>query len=153
MPFFLELLLVRHVYNESRSYRFLQWKMRFFNHSLWYKNIFLSFSVNAPLFSHEYLKGNRTDFKILNISEWCIVCKECMGKLFPLLKHSLEICNFLKGSFFFFLLLFPTKNDITEVLEIDLHATHHKIWIYFRAFWQFRTLHQYLRSFTTIGKV
>lgn len=51
-----------------------------------------------------------------------------MGKLLPLLKRSLEICNFLKGSFiFFFLLLFPTKNDVTEILEIDLHATHHKI--------------------------
>lgn len=51
-----------------------------------------------------------------------------MGKLFPLLKHGLEICNFLKSSFIFFLLLlFPAKNYITEILEIALRATHHEI--------------------------
>lgn len=47
---------------------------------------------------------------------------------FPLLKHSLEICNFPEGSFIILLLLlFLTKNDVTETLEIDLHVTHHQI--------------------------
>lgn len=47
---------------------------------------------------------------------------------FPLLRHRLEICNFPKGSFIIFLLLlFLTKIDVTETLEIDLHVTHHPI--------------------------
>lgn len=67
-----------------------------------------------------------TSKDIEEILKWLIfkVCRECMGKHFPLLKHSHEIGNFLTGSFLFFflLLLFPTENDITET---DLCATHY----------------------------